>query len=120
MQRGNNGTATVRQADTRMCSEAFCAADVTIGRVSAMTRTPVLATLLAGGLVLVTAVAVPFEHLLVWTNALTLSLFIAVDLALWHLPRPGGAATIGFRVPRFVPVVAAALSLSLLAAEMLS
>jgi basic amino acid/polyamine antiporter, APA family len=91
-----------------------------IGRVSAMTRTPVLATLLAGGLVLVTAVAVPFEHLLVWTNALTLSLFIAVDLALWHLPRPGGAATIGFRVPRFVPVVAAALSLSLLAAEMLS
>ncbi len=90
-----------------------------IGEVSSRTRTPILATVLAGGLVLLTAIAVPFEHLLVWTNALTLAVFVAVDLALWHLQRGGVAATPGFRVPRLVPPLAVAISLGLMAAEML-
>lgn len=89
-----------------------------IGKVNARTRTPILATVLAGGLILVTALAVPFEHLLVWTNALTLAVFIAVDLALWHLQRGPNAAT-GFRVARVIPPLAAALSLALMAAEIL-
>ncbi len=91
----------------------------TFGQVSPRTRTPILATALAGGLILVTAVAVPFEHLLIWTNALTLAVFILVDLAMWHLQSHSNVATPAFRVPRLVPPFAAAISLGLVAAELL-
>lgn len=90
-----------------------------IGQVNARTRTPILATILAGGLILATALVVPFEHLLVWTNALTLAVFITVDLALWRLQRGPNAGTTGFRVARVVPPLAALLSLGLMAAELL-
>lgn len=90
-----------------------------VGAVSARRRTPTVATLLAGGLILVTALAVPFGSLLVWTNALTLIVFVAVDLALWRLQHGAKAAHDGFRAPRWVPPLAALLSLGLMAAELL-
>lgn len=90
-----------------------------LGVVSARTRTPIAATLAAGALILATALLFPFEHLLVWTNVLTLAVFIAVDMALWRLQRQGPAADEGFGVSRAIPPLAAAVALALLAAEFL-
>ncbi len=90
-----------------------------LAKVNPRTRTPIAATLLAGGFILATAVIFPFEHLLVWTNALTLTVFTIVDLALWRLQRSRSEAGQGFAVPRFVAPLAAAVSLALLAAEFL-
>ena len=83
------------------------------------TQTPAAATLLAGAIVLVTAVAVPFGHLLVVTNVVTLGVFILVDLALWRAKRRGPAPPDGFTVPDWVPPLAALLAVALLAAEAL-
>lgn len=91
-----------------------------LGAVSGRTRTPIAATLAAGGLILVTALLVPFEDLLVWTNALTLAVFTVVDLALWQWQRSGRDAGGGMRVPRAVPPLAVAVSLLFMAAEFLS
>jgi APA family basic amino acid/polyamine antiporter len=46
------------------------------------TRTPIAATALAGGIVLTTALLIPFERLLAFANMLTLGIFAVVDLAL--------------------------------------
>jgi basic amino acid/polyamine antiporter, APA family len=88
-----------------------------LARVHPHTQTPLSATLLAGGLVLIAALLVPFEQLLAFTNAVTLAVFMLVDLALWRLHRifPTGEARM---MPRWVPPVAAVLCLSLLLAEM--
>ena len=90
-----------------------------LGRVSARTDTPTQATVLAGGIILAVALAVPFEPLLVLTNALTLGVFVLVDLALWRLHRAGPPAAGGFVAPRWVPPVAALLALLLMGAEFL-
>lgn len=58
-----------------------------LGHVGVRTQTPVMATLLAGTLILVAALAFPFGHLLAWTNALTLGVFIVVDVALYVIRR---------------------------------
>lgn len=91
-----------------------------LGSVSARTRTPIAATLAAGGFILVTALLFPFEHLLVWTNALTLIVFAAVDVALWRLQHSGVAAAEGFDIPHAVAPLAAMVALALLAAELLA
>jgi amino acid transporter len=90
-----------------------------LGVVSARTRTPIVATLGAGGFILATALLLPFEHLLVWTNVLTLSVFAIVDLALWRLQRWGARPETGegFDIPPAIPPLAAAVALALLAAE---
>jgi len=88
-----------------------------LGAVSTRTRTPIAATLAAGALILATALLFPFEHLLVWTNVLTLAVFIAVDLTLWRLQCQGRTAAEGFSVSRAIPPLAAAVALALLAAE---
>lgn len=88
-----------------------------LARVGVRTRTPIVATLGAGGIILATALLFPFEHLLVWTNVLTLSVFAVVDLALWRLQRDGQSAGEGFDVPSALPPLAAAVALALLAAE---
>jgi APA family basic amino acid/polyamine antiporter len=87
-----------------------------LATVDARTRTPLAATLLAGGMVLATALLLPFERLLVLTNTLTLAVFILVDVALWRIQRTS-AGTATFRVPRWVPPVAAAVALALAIAE---
>jgi basic amino acid/polyamine antiporter, APA family len=91
-----------------------------IGAVSLRRGTPTVATLLAGGIILVTALAVPFGSLLVWTNAWTLMVFVAVDLALWRLQQGAKAPQEeGFQAPRWIPPLAALLSLGLMMAELL-
>lgn len=52
------------------------------GRVHPRTRTLIEATVLAGSIVLVTALLMPFEHLLALANALTLGIFTAVEIVL--------------------------------------
>jgi amino acid transporter len=89
-----------------------------LGAVHPRTQTPIAATVLAGAIVLVTALLVPFEHLLVLTNAVTLVVFAVVDLALWRVQRV--AAADDAAVPQWVPLLAAALSIALLSMELLN
>jgi APA family basic amino acid/polyamine antiporter len=90
-----------------------------LARVRPSTQTPVLATVLAGGIVLAVTLMVPFERLLVVSNALTLGVFALVDVALWQVHRRQPVAT-GFRAPNWVPLAAALLSSALLLTELLS
>jgi amino acid transporter len=88
-----------------------------LGRVHPRARTPIGATALAGGIVLATALLVPFERLLALANALTLGIFAIVDIALWRIQRRQPAAEGVFAVPRWVPPTAAALAVGLVVAE---
>jgi APA family basic amino acid/polyamine antiporter len=90
-----------------------------LGRVHPRTQTPALATLLAGMIVLAAALLVPFERLLVLTNAITLAVFALVDLALWRVHRNATAAAQGVTVPRWIPPLGVVLSLMLMLAEFL-
>ncbi len=91
-----------------------------LGRVHPRTRTPVEATVLAGAIVLAAALLVPFEQLLAWANGLTLGIFVLVDLALWRIQRRHPAQVGMFAVPHWIPPAAAALSVALIGAELLS
>ena len=90
-----------------------------LARVHPRSHTPVLATLLAGAIVLCTAALVPFEHLLVLANALTLAVFALIDLALWQVKRRAPATPGVFTVPFWVPPLAAAMAVCLMLAEFL-
>jgi len=90
-----------------------------LARIDPTTRTPVRATILAGIIVLAAALLVPFERLLVLTNALTLVVFLLVALALWNVQRRQRPVAGQFAAPRWVPPCAAALSLILLMSEFL-
>ncbi|HEX4366169.1 MAG TPA: amino acid permease [Rhodopila sp.] len=87
--------------------------------VSPRTRSPFPATLLAAAIVLTVTLLVPFRHLLVFANAVTLAVFILVDLALWRLRLLGPPLAEGFHAPIWVPPIAALVSLILLVAEFL-
>lgn len=89
-----------------------------IGTVHPRTQTPITATVLAGAIVLATALLVSFERLLVLTNAVTLAVFAVVDVALWRVQRlaPAHEASI----PQWVPLTAAAFSVALLSIELLN
>ena len=86
--------------------------------VHAAAHTPVPATLLAGGIVLAVTLLMPFERLLVLSNAVTLAIFTLVDLALWRLRLRAPPLVEGFHAPAWVPPLAALLSLSLMISEM--
>ncbi len=90
-----------------------------LGYVHPRTRTPLVATVLAGAIVLVTALLIPFERLLALANALTLGIFTIVNLALWRIQRrrPGGEGI--FAVPHWVAPVAAAFSIALILTELI-
>lgn len=92
----------------------------TLGRVHPRTRTPIKATVLAGAIVLATALLIPFDRLLAMANALTLGVFVVVDLALWRIQRRQPAGEGIFVVPHWVPPTAAALALALIVAEVVS
>lgn len=91
-----------------------------LGRVHPWTRTPIEATALAGGLVLATALLIPFDKLLAVANTLTLGIFAVVDLALWRIQRRQPAGEGCFAVPHWVPPAAAALAVGLIVAEAVS
>jgi len=84
-----------------------------LGRVSPLTRTPLLATGLVLVVVIVLAVAAPISVLARATSAMVLFVFILVNLALLRLKLAGApppVSTPSFTVPLAVPVVGAALS----------
>lgn len=87
-----------------------------LATINPRTRTPVAATLCAGAIVLAAAVFLPFEHLLVLANALTLAIFALVAAALWRVKSRDATAT-PFVVPAWVPPVAACISVALIVAE---
>jgi APA family basic amino acid/polyamine antiporter len=90
-----------------------------LGAVHPRTQTPVPATLAAGGIVLATALLIPFEQLLVLTNAVTLAVFVLVDVALWRIQRAPADPSQPLLVPRWLPPVAATLSLALMLTEII-
>jgi amino acid transporter len=87
-----------------------------LGAVHPRLRTPIPATLCGGGVVFVLTVAVPFLHLVALTSTITLLVFALVNLALWRLQRQRPRIA-GFRVPRFVPPVAALANVALAVAQ---
>lgn len=89
-----------------------------LARVHPRTRTPVIATLLSGFVILVAGLALPFESLLVVANALTLSVFALVAASLWRLKRRESVRALAFAVPVWLPPVTIVLVLALLAAEL--
>lgn len=82
------------------------------------TRTPLPATALAGGIILATALVLPFEALLRLTNALTLGVFAVVNAALWRAKRRTPESA-GLNTPIWLPPLAALMCLGLILAEML-
>jgi amino acid transporter len=88
-------------------------------QVGARTRAPTIATILAGTIVLAAALLIPFEQLLVLTNAVTLAVFALVDTALWRVHRREPVATDRFTIPGWVPPLAALLAVVLMLAEFL-
>ncbi len=88
-----------------------------LARVDPRTRTPVAATLLGGAIILAAALLLSFERLLVLANAVTLAVFTLVDLALWRVQRTAAAAP-SAAIPRWIPPVAAVLSVTLMLAEL--
>lgn len=80
-------------------------------------QVPVRATLVAGALVLVSTVALPFDALLRLSTTLTLLLFTLVSLSLWRLQQCAPRQDLAFHVPRWVPVAAALGSSGLLAVQ---
>lgn len=87
-----------------------------LAHVSPVTRTPLRATFLVGGVVLGLTAGIAFVGLVTLTSAINLVVFIAVNLALWKLHRVGGRESPTFQVPRWCPPLAAACCFALLAA----
>jgi APA family basic amino acid/polyamine antiporter len=83
-------------------------------RVHPLTRTPVLATLLTTGTVLILAVAFPLEGLAAWTSRIVLTIFLLVNVALWLvLSREGAYSRL------LIPSAGAITCIALLVAEFL-
>jgi amino acid transporter len=78
---------------------------------------PLLATLVAGALVLIATVALPFASLLRLSTTLTLLVFVLVSLSLWRLQRRAPRQDLPFHAPRWVPVAATFGSIGLIAAQ---
>jgi len=89
-----------------------------LAKVNEHTRTPLPATALSGGIILTAAFTLPFEDLLRLTNALTLSIFALVNLALWRAKK-AGVETLGLSTPAWLPPLAAVVCLALIAVEAL-
>jgi amino acid transporter len=83
------------------------------------TRIPLRATLCAGALIVVLAVAFPFVTLGVATSTVTLLIFIAVNLSLWRLQRRTPRPDIAIRAPRWLPPLAALACAVLIVAQVL-
>lgn len=90
-----------------------------LGVVHPRTATPMRATLLAGAIILTIALLVPFEHLLLAANAMALSVFMLVDIALLRVHRRGPPMPGAFSIPHWIPYAAALLSAALLLAAMI-
>lgn len=82
------------------------------------TSTPLIATIVVTGLVLLMALLVPFERLAEWTSLATLLVFALVNLALIYIRlTEKGAAAGHFRVPLVVPILGLLTSLAMMTAS---
>lgn len=79
------------------------------GRVNPVTQTPVRATLLVSGIILVLAMWLPLVTLAQFTSVITLGVFTLINLALVAVKRRGGSSP-SFVVPMWVPVLGAGIS----------
>jgi basic amino acid/polyamine antiporter, APA family len=77
-----------------------------LAHVSLRFRTPIRATLLGGAITFLLTIALPFISLVSVTSTITLLVFAGVNVALWRLHRTQ-PRTVGFRVPRLIPPLAA-------------
>jgi basic amino acid/polyamine antiporter, APA family len=80
-------------------------------------QVPVRATLVAGALVLLSTVILPFHALLRLSTTLTLLVFVLVSLSLWRLQPRAPRPDLAFHVPRWVPIAATLGNLGLIAAQ---
>lgn len=74
-----------------------------LGAVHAVTRTPVLATLVVGSLILTFALILPLLSLAQLTSFITLVIFTMINLALWRI-KLSDPAPAKFTVPLWVPI----------------
>ncbi|MDA0998789.1 MAG: APC family permease [Proteobacteria bacterium] len=89
-------------------------------RVHPWTRTPVIATLVVAGAVMVLALTVPLHDLAAWTSRVVLMVFVLVNASLFALKRQGVAAPAkGPAVPTWVPVAGILSCLGLLGADLI-
>jgi amino acid transporter len=88
-----------------------------LGTVSKRTRVPVLATVLAGGVILILTVMVDFARLIALTSTVTLGVFFVVNLGLWRLKRRFPGRDVPLRVSNWCPLAAALACLVLLAGD---
>jgi amino acid transporter len=90
-----------------------------LGAVTGVTRIPLRATLVAGGAVLLVAVAIGFGALVSLSSALILVVFVAANLALMRLQRRAPRPGLAFRAPRWTPPLAVLASVALIGAALL-
>lgn len=89
-------------------------------RLNNLTRTPLIATVIAVGTILVLALAVPLAGLADLTASLTLVIFAVVNLALMRIKSRNDAPPLGaFVCPRWVPFAGLASSVLLLALDLI-
>ena len=87
-----------------------------LSEVSAF-QVPLRATVIAGTLILVSTLVLPFHALLRISTTLTILLFVLVNLALCRLHYLQPAHQLAFKVPVWVPYLAAMSNLLLVAAQ---
>ena len=88
-----------------------------LGAVSPRTHTPIVATVLAGALVLALSLSFPLGTLARITSLIVLIVFALVSLSLWRL-KLRGAAHEGFQVPLAIPVLGTIVSFGVVGIEL--
>jgi amino acid transporter len=90
-----------------------------LGRVSARTRTPVVATATATALVVALALVGRLAGLATATSLIMLCIFTAVNLSLWRIKATGTTPPPSVHFPRWIPIAGAVLSAGLVIREIL-
>jgi APA family basic amino acid/polyamine antiporter len=85
-----------------------------LSRLHAKSRTPMVATLIAGGIALLLALLLPFLSLAKLTSAIVLSIFVLVNAALIVIKRRGEVPADVKPAPMWVPLFGLAGSLLIL------
>jgi len=91
-----------------------------LARVHPRTRTPLLATRLVGGCVLVLAASFPLVTLAEVTSLVMLGVFATVNIALLRIKSTHGIEPAVFNVQRWVPALGAIVSVALLVYDLAS
>ena len=91
---------------------------IILSRVSSLTRTPVIATVLVTLMVITMALWLPIEQLARATSFFLLIIFSLVNLSLWRIKSRDGKVVQGiFQVPDWIPVAGFVAAICLLIAE---